>query len=422
MGEVRAPQRTLGQAEFISLLALSVALAALGIDIMLPALGAIREELGLPADSTAVAGLVTAYFLGLAVGQIGYGPLADRFGRRPMLYVGYSIYAVGALASALAPTLAWLLLSRFVWGLGAAGPRVVTIAVIRDTFSGDRMARAMSLVMAVFLLVPLVAPTFGAAVVALGSWRWVFGVCVLGVAVMSLWAMRLPETLRPEHRLELRFRRIARAARFVVTDRQTVGYMLAMTTLFGAFMAYIASSEIVIGRTFERPGAFPFIFGGLALVMGIAILGNARVVGRVGTRRLAHLALLVYVATSGALVAVAVASAGRPPLALFLVLMAVLLASHALLIPNLNTVAMATMAPVAGTASSIIGSVQVAVGAVLGSVIDHAFDGTMLPLAVGFVGYGLVALAIVLVVERGRLFGPLERPVPDVPPPPVAEA
>lgn len=417
-----AQQRTLGRAEFTALLALSVALAALGIDIMLPALGAIREELGLPADSTAVAGLVTAYFLGLAIGQIGYGPLSDRFGRRPTLYVGYGVYALGALAAAASPTLPLLLVSRFVWGLGAAGPRTVTVAVIRDTYSGDQMSRAMSFVMAVFLIVPVIAPTIGAAVVALGSWRWVFGVCVLAVAAMSVWAVRLPETLRPEHRLELRFRRVARAARFVVSDRQTVGYTLAMTALFGAFLSYIASSEIVIGRVFGRPDAFPFIFGGLALVMGFAILGNARVVERVGTRRLAHAVLLAYVGGAAALVGIGVVTGGRPPLPVFLACMAVLLSTHALLIPNLNTIAMATMAPVAGTAASIIGATQVALGAVLGAVVDQAFDGTVLPLAVGFLGYGVVALAIVLLVERGRLFGPFDRPPPDVPPAPVAEA
>ncbi len=410
-----------GRVEFTSLLALSIALAALGIDIMLPAQGAIRAELGLPADSTAVATLVTAYFLGLALGQIGYGPVSDRFGRRPALFVGYAIYAIGALAAAAAPSLPLLVASRFLWGLGAAGPRVVTIAVIRDTYEGDEMSRAMSFVMAVFILVPVVAPLAGAAIVALASWRWVFGACVIAAVAMTVWALRLPETLPEEHRLELRLSRVLAAARFVVSDRQAAGYALAMTALYGAFLSYLASSEIIIGQTFDRAAWFPFIFAGLAAVMGSAILTNARIVGRVGTRRLAHAALITYVGVAAAVTTVAVATGGRPPLWLFLVGVAALLSGHALLIPNLNTVAMATMAPVAGTASSLIGAVQIAVGALLGSIIDQAFAGTVLPLSFGFLGYGVLALALIVWVERGRLFQPLVAPEPGVPPAPVAE-
>lgn len=399
--------RRLGRVEFTSLLAMSMALAALGIDLMLPAFGVIRADLGLAADSTAVAGLVTAYFLGLAGGQVVYGPLADRYGRRPALYLGFGIYGLGALAATVAPTLPLLLLSRFVWGLGAAGPRVVTLAVIRDRFEGEQMSRAMSFVFAVFIVVPVVAPTLGAAVVTVAPWRWLFAGCLLAVLVVAAWATRLPETLHEEHRLPLRFGRVAQAARFVASDRRTVGYTLAMTALYGVFTSYLASSEIIFGDTFGRADAFPTIFGGLAIVMGAAMLVNARVVGRFGTRRLAHGVLVGYVVAATALAGLALATGGRPPLPLFLVGLAVMLTSHAVLIPNFNTIAMTPMAPVAGTASSVIGAVQVAVGALLGALLDRAFDGTVRPLAVGFLGYGVIALALVVWAERGRLFRPL---------------
>jgi DHA1 family bicyclomycin/chloramphenicol resistance-like MFS transporter len=294
---------------------------------------------------------------------------------------------------------------------------VVTLAVIRDSFDGERMSRAMSFVMAVFILVPVIAPAAGAAIVSIGSWRWLFGVCALAVAVMALWAVRLPETLHEEHRRELRFSRIAKAAKFVASDRQTVTYTLAMTALYGAFSSYLASSEIIFGETFDRAGMFPIIFGGLAVVMGGAMLTNARIVGRVGTRRLAHVVLLAYVVVAGALVAIALVTGGRPPLAVFLVGMAAMLSSHALLIPNFNTMAMAPMAAVAGTASSVIGAVQIAMGAALGAVLDRAFDGTIRPLAFGFLGYGLLALGLVLWGERGRLFGPLHDPAAATPEP-----
>lgn len=402
-----SPRKQLGRREFTALLAMSMALSALGIDLMLPAFPAMRRELGLAADSTAVAGLVTAYFLGLALGQLGYGPLADRYGRRAALYLGYGVYAVGAVAATLSPTLPLLLASRFVWGLGAAGPRVVTLAVIRDTFEGEQMSRAMSFIMAVFIVVPVFAPTLGAAVAAAVSWRWLFAGCAAAAVVMAVWAVRLPETLRPEHRRPLRFSPVLRAARVVVSDRRTVGYTLAMASLYGVFASYLGGAEIIFGDTFGQTANFPVLFGGLAAVMGAAMLANARLVGRVGTRQLTHWVLVGYTAAATALFVVSLATGGRPPLAVFVVMMAILLSLQALLIPNFNTIAMAPMGRLAGTASSVIGAAQLSAGAVLGSLLDRAFDGTVLPLSVGAMSYAGVALGFVLWAERGRLFRPL---------------
>lgn len=400
--------RSSGSRELTALLAFSIALTALGIDLMLPAFANIRADLGLPADSTAVAGLVTAYFIGLAVGQPVYGPLADRFGRRTVLYLGFVMYGIGALAATIAPTLPLLLASRFVWGLGAAGPRVAVLAVVRDMFEGERMARTMSFVMAVFILVPVVAPTVGSVVVGVASWRWLFAGCFAAAAAVALWTLRLPETLRPEHRTELRFSRVAAAARLVLSNRRTVAYTLAMTALYGAFTSYLGSTEIIIGEAYDRAAAFPFIFGGVAAVMGVTMLLNARIVERVGMRRLAHVALVGYVGAAVVVGAIAVIWGGRPPLALFVVELSIMLAGHALLLPNLNTIAMDPMAAVAGTASSLIGAVQIAVGAMLGALFDAAYDGTVRPLSFGFLACGLVALGLVLWAEHGRLFRPLD--------------
>ncbi|HSJ44095.1 MAG TPA: multidrug effflux MFS transporter [Euzebyales bacterium] len=409
-------RRRVQRAEFTAVLAFSMALTALGIDLMLPAFGQIRGDLGLPSDSTAVAGLITAYFLGLAIGQLGYGPIADRFGRRPTMFAGYAVYGLAALVTALAPSLPLLLAGRFVWGLGAAAPRVVTLAMVRDAFEGEQMSRIMSLIMAVFILVPVVAPTLGAALVAVVSWRWLFGVCALVSMVLSVWAVRLPETLREEHRMQLRFRRVARAARVVVSNRQSVAYGLAMTALYGVFTSYLASAEIIFGEAFGRADIFPYLFGGIAAAMGVAMLANAWIVERVGTRRLGHIVLLTYVVMACGLVVMVEANDGRPPLAAFVLGVAAMLSAHALLIPNFNTIAMDPMAEVAGTASSVIGGVQVAVGALLGWQLDRAFDGTVTPISYGFLGYGLLALALVVWAERGRLFRPLtpsRRPAPE---------
>jgi DHA1 family bicyclomycin/chloramphenicol resistance-like MFS transporter len=395
---------SLGKVEFTALLAGAMALAALGIDLMLPAFDEIRADIGLAEGSNEVTGLVTAYFVGMAFGQLFYGPLADRFGRRPTLYLGFAIYGVGALSAALAPGLTTLLVARLIWGFGAAGPRVVTLAVIRDSYTGEAMARAMSFIMAVFLLVPVAAPALGSVLVSISSWRWMFGACVLVAVAMTVWGQRLPETLQPEHRRDLNFGRVLAAARQVVTNRQTVAYTLAMTSLYGVFTSYIASSEKIFSEIYDQEAAFPYLFGGGAAVMGVGMVANARVVERFDTRRLSHGVLLAYLAGAVALAAVTFAWDGRPPLALFFIGLCVMLTAHALLIPNFNTVALHPMGAVAGTASSVTGACQIAVGAFLGSFLDRAFDDTVTPLVLGFVGYGTLALGLILWAERGRLF------------------
>lgn len=388
----RVPQGP-GRVEFTALLAMSMALAALGIDLLLPAFGAVRTELGLAPDSTAVAGLVTTYFLGLAIGQLFYGPVSDRYGRKPLMFTGFAVYAVGALATAAAPTLPLLLGARFLMGLGAAGPRAITLAIVRDRYEGEQMSKVMSLIMAVFILVPIVAPTIGAAGIALASWRWLFVACAVAAVAMTVWLTRMVESLAPENRRELRFERILQAARVVVSDRTTVGYTLAMTAMYAGFTAYIGSSEIIFGEVFGAGERFPLYFGVLASVMGVAMFVNSRVVVRVGSRRLSHAVMLVYVGASGVLLLAGLLGGGRPPLWLFLVLMAITLASHALAIPNFNSLAMGPMGAVAGTASSLIGTVQVAAGALFGALLDQAFDGTTIPISAGFLGFGLLALA-----------------------------
>lgn len=382
-----------------------MALSALGIDLMLPAFGDMRRDFGLPADSTDVSRLLTAYFLGLAVGQLLYGPIADRFGRKTALYGGYLLYGVSALACALAPSLALLVVGRFVWGVGAAGPRVAAQAIIRDTYEGDAMARAMSFVMAVFLLVPVVAPTIGDTIAEAGSWRWIFGVCFLAAAAMSVWAIRLSETLDPRHRLQLSPRRVVAAARSVAAHRQTLAYTLAMTALYGGLTGFIGSAEVIVGETFDQAESFPALFAVFGVTMGSAMLVNARVVSRFTARRVVHGVLFMYMLNAALFVAVAQATGGRPPLWAFMIQLCMVGICQSLLIPNCTSIAMLPMAAIAGTAASVIGACQIAGGAVLGAFTDSRYDGTVRPLAIGFLVYGTVAFLLVLWGEEWRLFG-----------------
>lgn len=396
----------LGRTEFVVLMAMTMALTAVSIDLMLPAFDEIRAAFEFDTDSTKTAAIVTVFLLGLGVAHLVFGPLADRFGRKPVLYGGLAIFVFGAIGAALSGSFGGVLVFRFIWGVGSAGPRVVSLAVVRDVCEGDRMARVMSFVAAVFIFVPIVAPSLGALLLEVGDWRLLFWVCALFAGVVALWLLRLPETLDPAHRIErLQIQSIARTGRVVVTNRQALGYTIAMTAVFGAFAAYIASSELVWDEVYGRGNQFPIIFGGIALLIGVAMLVNGVIVDRVGARRIVHGSLFVYAVTAGVALAVAILGDGAPNFWLFLVLLCLALMCHGLLIPNAKSVAMTPLGEVAGTASALIGAFSIIGGASFGALIDRAFDGTVTPMITGFFLASLVALTAVVVTERGRFFG-----------------
>lgn len=266
------------------------------------------------------------------------------------------------------------------------------------------MARVMSFTMAVFVIVPVIAPSLGAGILAVASWRWVFAFGAIYAGAVMLWGRRLPETLHEEHRSELRLARITNAARQVVSNRQTLAYTLSMTALFGVFSSYLASSELIYGEVFGRAELFPVLFGGTAAAMGLANVFNGVIVPRIGVRRLVHILLIVFLAVGAVLVWVAERPGNPPGLWLFLGILGVELLAYAMLFPNMNTIAMDPMGAVAGMAAAVIGLVTIAGGSLLGAVLDRAFDGTVGPLSWGFLIAGTVALAIAFWSDRDRLF------------------
>lgn len=391
----RAQRGVAGRREFIGLLAGCMGLTALGIDATLPAFAEMRRDFGLEAGSTTVTWVITAYFLGLAAGQLFYGPLSDRVGRKPMFYVGLGLYAVAAAGSALAPSLAVLVLFRFIWGLGAAGPRSLALAMLRDRFTGDQMARTMSFVMAVFIMVPVLAPSMGAVVLRWWSWPSVFWMSVVVAGAMLVWARRLPETLPPERRRNAGAAELFAAGKVVVRSRPTVAYGLAATCLFGSMAAYLGNSEVIIDEIYQRGPQFPLIFGALALTMGAATLLNARLVVGMGLRLLLRRVARVLVAATTGFALVSVATGGDPPLWAFCGMMALLLPLHTTALPNCNTAAMTPLGKVAGMGAALLGTVTTAGGAVLGSVVDRLYNGSTTPLAVAMAIFALVAATLI---------------------------
>lgn len=390
----------MAEREFIALMAALSASTALGIDVMLPALGEIRAAFGLAPDATTLSWTVTLYLLGLGCAQLVFGPLADRFGRKPALYGGLALYALGAAGAALAPSLEFLLASRFVWGVGAASPRAMALTITRDAYVGDRMARVLSLVMAVFLIAPILGPGLGELLLLSGSWRWMFGFSVLTAVALGVWLVRLDETLDPRNRLPLDRRRVALAFRAVVANRATLAYGLALTFALGAFLAYLASSELLFEDVYGRGGQFALLFGAGAAVMAVAALGSARTIRLAGTETVLHRAMAAYLVTAAALAATSLLSGGGPPFWLWWALLTVLNSLHVVIVPAANTLAMAPMGEIAGTASAVIGAFSMGAGSMLASITSRFGAGSVTPLSLGYLGYGTLAGVCLLLAAR----------------------
>jgi DHA1 family bicyclomycin/chloramphenicol resistance-like MFS transporter len=393
--------------EFVALMALLMALTAMGIDVLLPALPAIGADLGVE-DGNSLQLLVYVYMFGFAAVQLVYGPLSDAIGRRGVLLAGIVIYLAGCALAAVAPDFTTLVVARLIQGVGAASSRVLTVSIVRDRFGGRDMAQVMSIIMMVFILVPVIAPAIGGAIIAVGDWHHVFvSMFALGAVAGAWYALRMPETMHPEYRLPLSPARLAAAATTCLTQRTTIGYATAMGLLQACLMGYIGQSQQVFeGEVFGLGAWFPLAFGLLALAIGIGSMANALLVRRIGMRRLTHAAVLAATAAAGLMLAVTLLADGDPSLWVFGPTLAVFNLAFALAMPNCSAMAMEPLGAVAGTASSLIGFYTTMMSAVLGLAIGQSFDGTVLPLSIGFLVLCSAAVVAVTWTERGRLFRP----------------
>ena len=390
----------LSRLEFTLMMSMVMAVTALAIDMMLPAFGDMRAEFGLAADSNTIALVVTVFLLGLGFGQPLWGPLSDSLGRKPVLYAGLAVYVVGALGAALSGSLTVLLVARFVGGFGAAGPRVVSQGVVRDAYKGEAMAKVMSYVMAAFILIPILAPSIGAAILAIGSWHTTFiAIAAFGI-IVGVWTLRLPETLPEHRRIPLSFAKLGLAARSVMTNRFTMGLTFAQAVLFGFYASYLASSQLFIDDVYGLDDLFPFVFGGQAVVLGIGMITNPRLLDRFGLRMILRSVFITYLVMTIILLTAAIGFGGAPPFWLFVGILTPTLFAHSLLIPNLRSAALIPMGAIAGTAAAVIGSITTLGGAILGALIDSTYDGTLTPWAVGGTIAASLALGLFLWSER----------------------
>ncbi len=405
----------LGRAEFVALMAMLMALQALACDAMLPAIGTMARELGEfdPNRRQLVIGL---FLLASGFGSLIPGTIADRVGRRPVLLTCVTGYVVLSALCALVTSFNALLVVRVFLGLACSGLVVMPGAIVRDKFSGDTMARMSSTISSVFMIVPILAPSVGQAVLVFGGWRWIFAILAVFGSVVGLWAaFRLPETLNAQHRQAATPLQLLGNMREAAMHKGALGYVIGGALVFGALLGYINSSQQLVAEHFGAGTWFPLLFGGSAVMMSMASFTNSRIVERFGARRVSHTALLVFIGTSA--LQLLLASGAHETLWQFMPVMAVNLCLLGFIGANFGSIALQPFARIAGAAASVQAFVRMVTGSLLGIVVGQAYDGSARPLAVALVICGLVALALVLVSEDGKLFRRLippggERPVP----------
>jgi DHA1 family bicyclomycin/chloramphenicol resistance-like MFS transporter len=395
-----------GTREMTALLAGLMALNAFAIDAMIPALPDIGRALNVDQDNHRQL-VVVAYFAGFASTQLVWGPLADRFGRKPVLATGVILYGIFGLLCAFAGSFVLLIAGRVAMGASAAVTRVLVVAMVRDLFEAEAMARVMSLVFMVFMLVPVLAPNIGQAILLVASWRAIFLVLAAYALIMLTWSwLRLPETLRPEYRRSLKWSEMTAAMAETLRERQSRGYTIAVTIIFSALVAYIASIQQIVFDAFDEGRFIGLVFAAIAAPMALASWLNSRVVGRFGLRRVGHSAAaalaLVTIAHAG------IALSGHETLVSFVVLQSLTMCCFAFASSNLGTLAMEHMAHIAGTASSVQGVIGTLGAAILGFLIGQAFDGTPTPFLVGTALCATLGFVAITLTEPNRLFAPMQ--------------
>jgi DHA1 family bicyclomycin/chloramphenicol resistance-like MFS transporter len=387
-------ERPSGLGEFVALMALTMSMVALSIDLMLPAFPEMIRDLGFATPNDAQL-IISWLFIGLAVGQPFYGPLSDSVGRKPAMYAGFALLVLGSLICLSATNVTGMLAGRFLQGFGAAGPRSVAMALIRDRFQGSEMARVMSFIMTIFILVPILAPALGQGILLFAGWRMIFAVFIGLSAVVLAWlVLRQPETLAPEHRRPFTLVSIGKGFFEVISNGPAMAYTLVAGAVFGGFMGYLNSCQQIFQVQYGLGKLFPLYFGGLALFIGVAAVVNGQLVMRFGMHRLTRRALYAVTLLSWVLLSLSGWFAGHPPLPAFMVVFVGWFFCMGVVFGNINAMAMEPLGHVAGSAAAVIGTASTLMAVGLGYLIGGAYDGTLLPMAVGFAVLTSIASAL----------------------------
>lgn len=387
-----------GPNEFVALMALLMSIVAISIDAMVPALGMMGADLGV-VEANHVQYVIGFIFVGMAMGQLVSGPLSDAVGRRNVVFATMTLYLLGSVICYFAGDLQTVLFGRFLQGLGVSGPYVASISIVRDKYHGRQMAKMMSLIMMIFIMVPAVAPSLGQGILYLADWRAIFGMYILYSVVIIGWmALRMDETLPKTKRVPFKLKNLVHGVGKVFGTHTTRWYMVCIGFVFGGLMGYLNSCQQIFQEMYNVGDWFAICFGGLALAFGASSMVNAKLVEKMGMRPLCKRAMVSNIVLSGVFLAVNLVMV--PPLWMFLLYAALVFFSFGMLFGNLNALAMEPMGSIAGLASAIIGAFSSVISLVAGIVIGQAYDGTLVPLAAGFLVMGAAAFGAFMMARE----------------------
>jgi len=389
------------QAEFVIILSLMMSLTALAIDAMLPALPQIGADLQVQSANNRQL-VVSSLFLGLAIGQLFFGPLSDKTGRKPAIYGGLSVFVIGSLISVFSVSFPMMLVGRLLQGTGVSSPRAVGLALVRDRFEGRAMARIMSFVTTVFILVPMIAPSMGQALLLFTGWRSIFGAFVLLALITLLWfGIRMPETLAPEDRAPFSLQRIFSAMGEIFRTRPALGFTVTTGFISGAHLGYLNSSQQIFQEEYGLGDLFPIYFAIIALSIGLASFLNARMVMRFGMHFLVRWALIIMFGLAIISASVTLIAGGQPPLWFLMIYLIMTFFTVGILFGNQNALAMEPLGRIAGIGAAVVGSLSTFISVPIGTLIGQSYNGTVLPLVIGMAAMAGLSLIVLHWIESG---------------------
>lgn len=381
--------------EFVIIVSLMMSLTAFSIDAILPALHQISNELDVsnPNDRQLV---ISVIYFGIAIGQLFFGPLSDHIGRKKAIYIGYFAYIIGAFISGFAQNFMMMLAGRVLQGIGVSAPRGITLALVRDQYEGNRMARVMSFAMMVFILVPTIAPSIGQVILSKVGWRGIFAVFILFALVSVTWfSVRMPETLLFENRILFSLKRVYKSIRKILKIRFALGFTLASGCVYGVFVGYLNSSQQILQEQYSLNDKFPLFFAMIALSLGFASFMNSRLVMRFGMVHMVQWALQIQIVLSIVFFAVIVGLPTQPPLWALMSYFVLFYFCTGILFGNINALAMQPLGHMAGIGSGIVGSFSTLLSMLFGTMIGRSYNGTILPLVIGMIVLTTASIFIV---------------------------
>jgi len=388
--------------EFILLMASLMSIVALAIDAILPAMSAIGITVN-SLDSSNNQLLITMIFLGLGFGQLLFGPLSDSFGRKPIVYIGFTVFAIGSIVCVLSHSLEMMVVGRIIQGVGLAAPRTIAIAVIRDMYKGDYMAKIMSFVTTFFILVPVIAPVMGKFILNHYDWTGIFYVQLIMALVVAIWFWkRQPETLKPEYKIKFTRHVFIDGLKELLKYKETIGFTIISGFISGAFIVYLSASQVIFENQYGLIDEFPYIFAGLACGVGLSTFLNGSFVMRLGMWRLSYLAIIVFSVNALLYVLLFWNATTNPALPIILIFMAIQFFTIGFIFGNLRAIAMEPIGHIAGIGAAITGFISTIMAVPIANYIGSFVDTTALPLFIGFTVFGFMSLILFLFIKRTR--------------------